>query len=79
MNKLKLVASQRKRSQVGGQTRHKQAQAKILRWLAFSFDQGLDECENECEHFLKASLVWPEIDPSWHKRVGANKKSKVFF
>ena len=36
LNKLKLVASHRKSSQVGGQTRYKRAQAKNLRWLALS-------------------------------------------
>ena len=40
LNKLKLVASHHKPLQVGDKTRYKHAQAKNLRWLVCSFDQG---------------------------------------
>ena len=39
--KFEQAQISRKPPQVGGQTRYKRAQAKNLRWLAFSFDKVL--------------------------------------
>ena len=54
LSKLKLVASSRKPPQVGGQTSHKQAQAKTC---VLAFDQGLTLHKMSCEIHRRCTAI----------------------